>query len=94
MPSFYTVSSVVEDVVERARTALKVYLDIAEKRLTKTSYWYGEEWSIVDTYLHWCYTRALRGGYSLDEFPALLAHQKLVESKPSFQRRVAIESGR
>jgi len=92
MPSFYTVSGIVEDVVERGRTALKVYLDIAENRLTGSSYWYGEQWSIFDVYLHWCYTRALRGGYPLDDFPAILAHQKIVESRPSFQLRKTIEN--
>ncbi|MEI6893156.1 MAG: glutathione S-transferase family protein [Colwellia sp.] len=92
MPSYYTVSRDVKDVVERARTALTVYFNIAEKRLTASRWWYGEQWSIFDVYLHWCYTRALRGGYSLDDFPALLAHQKIVESTPSFQRRKAIEN--
>lgn len=92
MPSFYTVSHVYDDVVESGRAALKVYFDIAEERLTGSSYWYGEQWSIVDVYVHWCYTRALRGGYSLEGFPAILAHQKIVESKPSFQRRKNIEN--
>jgi glutathione S-transferase len=92
MPSFYTVSNVYDDVIERGRTTLKVYFDIAEERLTESSYWYGEQWSIVDVYLHWCYTRALRGGYSLDGFPAILAHQKAIESKSSFQRRQTIEN--
>jgi len=92
MPSFFTVSNDVKEVVEKGRTALKVYFDIAENRLVGSRYWYGEQCSIFDVYLHWCYTRALRGGYPLDNFPALLAHQQLVESKLSFHRRVAIES--
>ncbi len=92
MPAYYTVSSDVKDVVERARTTLTVYFNIAEKRLTTSNWWYGDQWSILDVYLHWCYTRALRGGYSLDDFPALLAHQKIVESTPSFQRRKIIEN--
>jgi len=92
MPAYYTVSSDVKDVVERGRTALKVYFDIAEKRLASSSWWYGGQWSIVDVYLHWCYTRALRGGFLLDSFPVLLAHQKRVEAEPSFKRRKAIEN--
>lgn len=93
MPTYYTVSKDVEDVVERAQSALKTYLNIAEKRLTKSNFWYGEQWFIFDIYLHWCYTRALRGGYSIDGFPALLAHQKRIEVLPSFQRRKTIENG-
>lgn len=92
MPSFYTVSNVFDEVVEKGKATLKVYFDIAEERLARSSYWYGEQWSIVDVYLHWCYTRALRGGYSLDGFPAILAHQKIIESTPSFKRRKTIEN--
>jgi glutathione S-transferase len=92
MPSFYTVSSDVNDVVEKGRTALKVYFDIAENRLTESNYWYGKQCSIFDIYLHWCYTRALRGGYPLDDFPALLAHQQLIECKLSFKKRKVIEN--
>lgn len=92
MPAHYTTSSDVKDVVTRAKTILTVYFNIAEQRLSTSSWWYGEQWSIVDVYLHWCYSRALRGGYSLDDFPALLAHQKRVQARPSFQRRKSIEN--
>ena len=91
-PSFYTVSSDVEDVVKKGRIALTTYFDMIDKRLTTSTWWYGEQWSIVDIYLHWCYTRALQGGFSLDEFPALLTHQKRVEIKPSFLSRKVIEN--
>ncbi|WP_119968417.1 glutathione S-transferase family protein [Shewanella japonica] len=91
MPAYYTVSKDVCDVVASGRNMLTSHFEKAEKRLKASNWWYGEQWSIVDVYLHWCYTRALRGGFSLDDFPALLAHQKRVESKPSFQRRLAIE---
>jgi glutathione S-transferase len=40
MPSFYTVSSDVNDVVEKGRAALKVYFDMAESRLSESKYWY------------------------------------------------------
>jgi len=92
MPAYYTINKDVSDVVERGRTALSVYFEMAEKRLKDSDWWYGEQWSIVDVYIHWCYTRALRGGFAIDGFPSLLAHQKRVESKQSFQRRLAIEN--
>ncbi len=93
MPSYYTLSTDTEEVVQRGELQLKIYFDIAEKRLSTSEWWYGNEWSIFDTYLHWCYTRAKRGGYSLDPFPALIAHQSRVEARASFKRRVAIEQG-
>jgi len=51
-PSFYTVSNVYEDVIEKGRATLKVYFDIAEQHLTTSPYCYGEQWSIMDVYVH------------------------------------------
>lgn len=92
MPAYYTLSEDTKDVVEKGRQSLTTYFEMAEKRLQDQEWWYGSNWSIVDVYLHWCYTRALRGGYSLSLFPALLAHQQRVEARPSYQRRKAVEN--
>ncbi|WP_413698910.1 glutathione S-transferase family protein [Psychromonas sp. KJ10-10] len=92
VPSYYTISENKEDVIERGRIALSMNLNLAEKRLVGSQWWYGDKWSIVDTYLHWCYTRAERGGYSLENFPALGAHQKRVEKMPSYAKRKSIEN--
>jgi glutathione S-transferase len=91
VPAYYTTSKETANVVARGRIALKVYLDMAENRLADGQWWYGDRWSIVDTYLHWCYTRAQRGGYSIDDYPHLLRHRSQIEAMPSFQRRKKIE---
>lgn len=91
-PDYFTVSKEHDDIMERGRIAVTACFELAEKRLLTADWWYGAQWSIVDTYLHWCYTRAAKGGFSLVDFPALLAHQKRLEATPSYQRRVAVES--
>jgi glutathione S-transferase len=93
MPRYYTVNDDTKDVVARGRISLTLYFEIAEARLKNADFWYGDQWSIFDTYLHWCYTRAHKGGFSLESFPALLAHRQKVEAKPSFARRNSIEYG-
>jgi glutathione S-transferase len=50
------------------------------------AWWYGDAWSIVDTYLFWAYTTAEKGGFPLDRYPVLLNHAKRVRALPSFQR--------
>tara|TARA_R110001583_G_scaffold22377_7_gene84001 strand:+ start:123 stop:752 length:630 start_codon:yes stop_codon:yes gene_type:complete len=92
IPSYYTLSTEVDEVVERGKIALKINFDLVAQRLKNSDWWYGDEWSIADTYLHWCYTRAERGGYSLDAFPEFRAHQQRVESRASYQRRKLIEN--
>lgn len=91
-PDYFTVSKECDDIVARGRVTLAACFKMAEQRISKSEWWYGDQWSIVDTYLHWCYTRAVKGGFSLADFPILLEHQKRVESQASFKRRMAIES--
>jgi glutathione S-transferase len=93
VPSYYTLSSDTTEVTNKGRQTLTALLTMAEERLKTSSFWYGDTWAIFDTYLHWCYTRAEKGGYSLDGFPNLQAHRQRVEAKPSFARRRTIEYG-
>lgn len=54
-------------------------------------WWYGPDWSIIDTYLYWGYSTAEKGGFPLDRFPVLLGHAERVRARPSFQRVLARE---
>lgn len=56
-----------------------------------SGWWYGDRWSIVDTYLYWAYSTAQLGGFPLDEHPLLLDHARRVRARPSFQRVLARE---
>lgn len=54
-------------------------------------WWYGEAWSIIDTYIYWGYSTAEKGGFPLDRFPVLMAHAERVRARPSFQRTLERE---
>lgn len=54
-------------------------------------WWYGDEWSIVDTYLYWAYSTAQAGGFPLSDYPRLVEHARRVRERPSFQRALARE---
>ena len=55
-------------------------------RLSGDRWWYGERWSIVDTYLYWAYSTAAKGDFPLTDFPILLEHAQRVRARPAFQR--------
>ena len=56
-------------------------------RLSGSRWWYGERWSIVDTYIYWVYSTSARGDlFPLERFPALGEHAARVRKRPSFQR--------
>ena len=65
--------------------------DYIERRVANDHWWYGEEWSIVDTYLYWTYSTAVIGGFSLEPYPALRVHAQRVRARPAFQRARARE---
>ena len=54
-------------------------------------WWYGDAWSIVDTYFFWGYTTAEKGGFPLDHFPALVAHGERIRALDSFARVLSRE---
>lgn len=63
---------------------------IAE-RVSGEGWWYGGEWSIVDTYLYWAYSTAEIGGFIVSDYPELVAHAARVRARPTFQRVLARE---
>tara|TARA_Y100000815_G_scaffold254858_1_gene261221 strand:+ start:3850 stop:4503 length:654 start_codon:yes stop_codon:yes gene_type:complete len=54
-------------------------------------WWYGDEWSIIDTYFYWGYSTAAKGGFPLDRFPGLEHHASRVRSLDSFGEVLARE---
>lgn len=61
------------------------------QRIGKGGWWYGDSWSIVDTYIYWGYSTAAKGGFPIDDYPELLDHAERVRSRPSFLRVLARE---
>ncbi|KPF87926.1 hypothetical protein IP81_18625 [Novosphingobium sp. AAP83] len=63
-----------------------------EDHLADRPWWYGEDWSIIDTYLWWAYTNAEIGGFSIAAFPRVQAHRQRHEALPQLQRALAREA--
>jgi glutathione S-transferase len=69
------------------------------ERVGTDGWWYGQTWSIVDTYIYWAYSTAEKGGFPVKDYPNLTAHAERVRARPSFQRALArelaaVENGR
>ena len=68
------------------------------ERLSAGRWWYGERWSIVDSYIYWIYSTSGQGDFfPLDRYPELSEHAARVRERPSFQRvlqreRAALEA--
>ncbi len=80
-----------EEVRARGKQLLQPLLEGLEARLASRPFWYGQEWSIVDTYLYWNYTTAEEGQVDLSPFPNIASHRARVEAHPAFQRALVRE---
>ena len=89
MPSRWTTGDIVP-VRERGRELMAPCLAQLEERLTAQDWWY-DDWSILDVYFYWAYTRAEEGTFDLSPYPAIARHRSAIEALPAFQRVLARE---
>ncbi len=73
-------------------TAMNKIMDMVEARLSGGPWWYGAEWSIVDGYLYWAWSRITGVGYPDDNYPKLRRHFALSNERPAVQRAMEREA--
>lgn len=79
-------------VRERGKQLMAPLLEQLETRLSRQPWWYGDDWSIADTYFYWCYTTAEEGQYDLSGLDAIADHRQRVAAQPAFRRAVEREA--
>ena len=57
----------------------------AERRIAERGWWLGSE-SIIDVYLEWASSVAVRGGFELQKYPALAGLAARLTARPAYQR--------
>jgi glutathione S-transferase len=62
-----------------------------DRRLGRGAWWYGADWSIVDTFVAWAFGLAAAMGSDLSAYPHLLAHRRAAEALPAFTATRALE---
>ena len=67
-------------------------MEMLSAKLEKGPWWYGDDWSIVDVYLRWCYGLAETAGFPLSDYASVIEHAARVEQWPSYLRAMARET--
>jgi glutathione S-transferase len=62
-----------------------------EARLEHQAWLAGEQWSVLDAYLHWIWFRITGAGFDATPFPRIAAHYARTLERPSVQRALARE---
>jgi glutathione S-transferase len=70
---------------------MKIMLMI-DRRLEDGPWWYGADWSVVDGYLYWVWSRITVVGFPSADFANLRRHHDLSNDRPAVQRAMAREA--
>lgn len=90
VPFLWTTGDV-EPVRERGRELLMAVVRQLDDKMQCQPWWYGDRWSIADTYFWWAYINAEIGGFPLDGLDGIAAHRRRNEAHPALQRALARE---
>ncbi len=79
-------------VRQRGGELLSGLLDLLDGELAQRRWWFGDNWSIVDSYFWWAYTNAEFGDFALDRWPNVARHRADNEAHPALIRALAREA--
>lgn len=92
MPVFFSNPEHARAVWESGCGAMNEYFSLIEQRLANDSWWYGEEWSVMDAYLYWVFWRVEGAGFDVSSYPNYRDHARRMEERPSVQRALQREA--
>lgn len=72
--------------------AMRQFASLLEDRYRTAPWWYGENWSILDAYIHWVWFRITGAGFPSGEYPSVSDFARRIEQRPSVQRAIARET--
>ena len=76
----------------KAHEMMAFQLGRFDARLAGRAWLGGDEWSVLDAYLHWVWFRITGAGFDPAPFPNIAAHYARTLERPSVQRALAREA--
>ena len=70
---------------------MKKVMSMIDARLADGPWWYGDNWSIIDGYLYWVWSRITGVGFDGSVFANIQRHFALNNERPAVQRAMARE---
>lgn len=81
----------IDGVRERSTELAHKSFGYADARLAERGWWLGN-WSIVDVYLHWAWSIAMRAGFDGSALPHMSGLRDRLLERPAFARVMALEA--
>ena len=80
-----------ETVRPKAEEAMMPFMKMINERLAAGPWWYDADWSVVDGYLYWVWSRITGVGFPDAEFPNISRHFALSNERPAIKRAMKRE---
>lgn len=93
MPSKFAKSKeAVAEVKEAAIEEVRAYAELINDRYAKGTWWHGDQWSIMDAYIFWAWTRMVGEGFPEAQYTHVVDLCKRIQERPSVQRAMQREA--
>lgn len=92
MPGRFSAPDGARSVHDKSIEAMREHFTLVEDRLAHGTWWYGEEWSVVDAYLGWVFGRVEDTAFPTSDYPRFADHNRQLAARPAFQRALEIEA--
>lgn len=83
--------SLAPQVRKKGIDAMRPNADMINDRLADSNWWYVDNWSVIDAYLHWIWFRMTGAGFPAGDYPHWQAHYERTSNYPSVQKMLARE---
>lgn len=91
-PEFFVEAQSIPSVKHKASEAMDESFNLIEEHLSRCPWWYGDNWSAMDAYIHWVFTRVETCKYDVHRFPNFVDHSNRMKLRPTVQRAMAKEA--
>ena len=82
----------VAEVKQAAIEEVRPYAELINDRYANNTWWHGDQWSIMDAYIFWAWTRMVGEGFPEEDYPHVVDLCKRIQERPSVQRTMQREA--
>jgi len=89
---FAKTDDAIQQVKATAIAEVRPYAKLIDDRYAQGTWWYGDQWSIVDAYIFWAWTRMVGEGFPEEEYTHVVDLCQRIQERPAVQRAMEREA--
>ena len=82
MPGRFAAPEAARSVWDKSAEVMQGNLRLIEERLANGPWWYGDAWSVMDSYLGWVFWRLEGASFPVADYPRFVDHSRRLVARP------------